>query len=70
MGPAGVPATVVSQLNRDVSRLLADPKIREQLAKGGAEVPNDTSTAVFGKLMATEYDRYARLVKETGMKGQ
>ena len=70
MGPAGVPKVVITQLERDIAKLLRDPKIRESLARGGAEVPNDTSTAAFTKLMQTEYDRYVRLVKEGGLKGQ
>ena len=68
MGPAGVPKTVVRQLEADIGKLLRDPKIREALAKGGAEVPNDTSTAAFAKLMQVEYERYVRLVKEAGLK--
>ena len=70
MGPAGVPKTVIKQLENDFAKLLRDPKIRESLARGGAEVPNDTSTAAFTKLMQTEYDRYVRLVKEAGLKAQ
>ena len=70
VGPTGVPASVVKKLSADITRLVSDPKMREQLARGGAEVPNDTSTATFAKLMQTEYERYTRLVRETGMKGQ
>ena len=70
VGPAGVPKAVVTQLEADLTRLLREPKIREALARGGAEVPNDTSSATFAKLMQTEYERYARLVKETGLTAQ
>ena len=70
MGPAGVPKTVITQLETDIAKLLRDPKIRESLAKGGAEVPNDTSSAAFGKLMQVEYERYAKLVNEAGLKAQ
>ena len=70
VGPTGVSASVVKKLSADITRLVSDPKMREQLARGGAEVPNDTSTATFAKLMQTEYERYTRLVRETGMKGQ
>jgi tripartite-type tricarboxylate transporter receptor subunit TctC len=70
MGPLGVPNAAVVKLQADIATLLRDPKIRDSLAKGGAEVPSDTSTAAFGKLMQVEYDRYARLVKEAGLKAQ
>jgi len=70
VGPAGVPNAIVTQVHGDIAKLLRDPKIRESLARGGAEIPNDTSTATFAKLMQTEYDRYARLVKDAGLKAQ
>jgi tripartite-type tricarboxylate transporter receptor subunit TctC len=70
MGPAGVPKDVVRKLEADLTKLLRDSKMRELLARGGAEVPNDTSTAAFAKLIQVEYDRYARLVKEAGLKAQ
>ncbi len=70
VGPLGTPASVVKQLNADLSQLLAQPKMRELLLRGGAEVPADTSTAAFAKLMQTEYDRYTKLVKESGLKAQ
>ncbi len=68
VGPVGVPNVIVTQLHDDIARLLRDAKIREALAKGGAEIPNDTTPAAFGKLMQVEYDRYVRLVKEAGLK--
>jgi tripartite-type tricarboxylate transporter receptor subunit TctC len=70
VGPKGTPATVVNKLSTDIGRLLAEPAMRAQLAKGGAEVPADTSAATFARLMQSEYERYVKLVKETGMKGQ
>jgi tripartite-type tricarboxylate transporter receptor subunit TctC len=70
VGPAGIPKPVVDKLHGDIAKLLRDPKIRESLARGGADVPNDTSSAAFGKLMQVEYERYVRLVKETGLTSQ
>lgn len=70
VGPAGVPKNIVTQLHGDIDKLLRDAKIREALARGGAEVPSDTTPATFGKLMQTEYERYIRLVKEAGLTAQ
>jgi tripartite-type tricarboxylate transporter receptor subunit TctC len=70
VGPAGVPAGGVKKLSADITALVGQARVRDQLAKGGADVPNDTSTATFAKLLASEYERYARLVKEAGLKGQ
>ncbi len=68
VGPAGVPNAIITQLHGDIARLLRDVKIREALARGGADVPNDSSPAAFGKLMQIEYERYVRLVKEAGLR--
>ncbi len=68
IAPVGVPAAIVTQVQIDIAKLLREPKIRELLSRGGAEIPNDTSAAAFGKLMQSEYDRYARLVKEAGLR--
>ena len=70
VGPAGMPNRVIVQLQADIEKLLREPKIRESLARGGAEVPNDTSAAAFAKLMWAEYERYVRLVKEAGLTAQ
>jgi tripartite-type tricarboxylate transporter receptor subunit TctC len=70
VGPAGMTNRVIAQLQADIGKLLREPKIRDSLARGGAEVPNDTSAAAFAKLLQAEYERYVRLVKETGLKGQ
>src|SRR5689334_4528454 len=70
VGPTGMPRPIISKVHSDIDKLLKDAKIREAFAKGGAEIPNDTTPASFGKLMQAEYDRYVRLVKEAGLKGQ
>lgn len=70
VGPAGLPREIVTKVYGDVDKLLRDPKLREAFARGGAEIPNDTTPATFAKLMQTEYDRYVKLVKEAGLKAQ
>ena len=36
VGPQGMPVAIVKQLSADISKLVREPKIREQLARGGA----------------------------------
>lgn len=67
VGPAGIPRNVVTKLDGDISRLLREPKVRETLARGGADVPNDTSAATFANLLQSEYERFIRLVKDAGL---
>jgi tripartite-type tricarboxylate transporter receptor subunit TctC len=68
-GPAGMPAEVVDKISKDVNRALADPGVRERLAKLG----NDTlsmSPAEFGQFVRREVEDYARVIKASGIKPQ
>ena len=66
MKPAGVPQAVVCKLKADIEKLRQEPKLRETLARGGADASTDTSTATFARLLQSEYNRHLRLVKEAG----
>lgn len=68
-GPAGMPADVVSQINRDMNRALAVAEVRERLAKLG----NDTMSMTpqeFSGFVRKEIADYARIVKAAGIKPQ
>jgi tripartite-type tricarboxylate transporter receptor subunit TctC len=68
-GPAGMPAEVVDKISKDVNRALADPGVRERLAKLG----NDTmsmSPAQFSQFVRREVEDYARIIKAAGIKAQ
>ena len=68
VGPAGLPRDVVRKLAADVGRIVRDPKTREAFARQGAEPAAETTPESFAKLMQTEYERYARLVKDADLK--
>jgi len=68
-GPAGMPADVVDKISKDVRRALADPGVRERLAKLG----NDTmslSPVEFGQFVRREIEDYGRIIKAAGIKAQ
>jgi len=68
-GPAGTPAEVVDKISKDVHRALADPGVRERLAKLG----NDTmsmSPPEFSQFVRREVEDYARIIKAAGIKPQ
>lgn len=67
LGPAGTPAADISRVNAAVARLLKDPVILERLDKQGIE-PLAMSNADFAKLLATDYERMAQVVKASGAK--
>jgi tripartite-type tricarboxylate transporter receptor subunit TctC len=65
--PKETPAEIVVRLNREINAGLADPKIKARLADlGGA--PLVGSAADFGKLLADETEKWARVVKFSGAK--
>jgi tripartite-type tricarboxylate transporter receptor subunit TctC len=68
-GPAGMPAALVDKINADVRRALAEPKVRETLAKLGNETM-DMSHADFAKFVRSEIDDYARVLTAAGIKPQ
>jgi tripartite-type tricarboxylate transporter receptor subunit TctC len=65
--PRNTPAEVVDKLNMAVNAVLADPKTKERLADFGS-VPWAMTPTEFGRLLASETDKWAKVVKFAGMK--
>src|SRR6195256_2644082 len=65
--PKGTPAEIVEKLNREISTILADPAINARLLELGS-VPSAGSSADFAKLVAEETEKWAKVVKFTGLK--
>jgi tripartite-type tricarboxylate transporter receptor subunit TctC len=65
--PRNTPAEIVDRLNKEINAGLADPKIREQLvALGGTVLAG--SPADFGKLIAEETEKWAKVIRAAGIK--
>jgi tripartite-type tricarboxylate transporter receptor subunit TctC len=65
--PKNTPAEVVGRLNKEINTILADPKIKAQFFELGATV-FASSPADFGKLIAEETEKWAKVVKATGIR--
>ena len=65
--PAGTPADVVRRLNGATAKVLAVPAVQERLAPQGLEVASG-SPEEFARLYRSDYEKYARLVKELGIR--
>jgi tripartite-type tricarboxylate transporter receptor subunit TctC len=64
--PKGTPPEIVDKLNKEVNAGLADPKIKARLAElGGMLTPG--TPAEFGKLVADETDKWAKVIKTGGV---
>jgi len=63
--PSNTPAEIVDRLNQEVNAALADPKIKARLAGLGSSVFS-SSSADFGKFVAAETEKWAKVVKFSG----
>jgi tripartite-type tricarboxylate transporter receptor subunit TctC len=65
--PKGTPPEIVATLNSAVNAVLADPKLQARMAELGGE-PMPMTPAEFGKLVADETEKWAKVVKFSGAK--
>lgn len=66
VGPAGMPATVVKQLNETLASVLKAPDLREKLSVEAVE-PIVMSPEQFGEFIKTDIARWTRLAKARGI---
>jgi tripartite-type tricarboxylate transporter receptor subunit TctC len=65
--PRNTPPEIINMLNKEINDGLADPKLRARLADlGGTVIPS--SPAEFGKFVADETEKWAKVVKFAGIK--
>ena len=62
LAPAGTPADVVQKINADVATVLKLPAVRERFAARGLE-PAHSSPAEFRRLLESEIDKYATVIR-------
>jgi tripartite-type tricarboxylate transporter receptor subunit TctC len=67
LGAAGTPRDVVTKLNAEVARILNTAEMKEMLAKQGTEVRAGAPEAL-GAFIASEKARWAKVVKDNGIK--
>jgi tripartite-type tricarboxylate transporter receptor subunit TctC len=64
--PKGTPASIVDKINKSVNEALADPKVKGSLAALGG-VPILGTADDFGKVMASETEKWAKAVRFAGV---
>ena len=63
--PQGTPREIIDKLNKQVNAALADPAMQAKLAElGGSLIPGTPED--FGKLIAEETEKWAKVVKASG----
>lgn len=63
--PKGAPVEAINRMNAAINSALADPKMQARLAElGGVPIPG--TPADFGKVIASETEKWAKVVKASG----
>jgi len=67
--PSGTPAEIIGKLNKEINSTLADPTFKARLADVGGSALSG-SPADFGKLIADETEKWAKVIKSAGIKAE
>ncbi len=67
LAPAGTPPALVGKISQDVRTALADPRVKQMLIDQGA-VPAGSTPEAFASLIARDTTRYAKLIRDLGIK--
>ena len=66
--PKGTPAAVIETLNKRINAGLADATIKQRFADIAADLPPPMTPAAFGKMMADDAAKWAKVIKFAGIK--
>ena len=67
--PKNTPAAIINTLNEALNAALADPGIKARIVDLGGEILGG-SPAAFGKFVADEVEKWAKVIKFAGLKAQ
>jgi len=67
--PKNTPTEIVDKLNKEINAAIADPGMKARLAALGGE-PLPGTPAEFGKLIAEETEKWAKVVRTAGLKAE
>jgi tripartite-type tricarboxylate transporter receptor subunit TctC len=67
LAPAGTPPEIVNRLNAEINAALKSPEVEKKLVALGAELDPGTPQA-FGKFLEADMARWAKVIKQAGIK--
>lgn len=65
--PISTPPAVIGKLNQEINASLAEPRIKARLAELGA-IPMPLSPAAYGKLIADDTEKWAKVIRAANIK--
>jgi tripartite-type tricarboxylate transporter receptor subunit TctC len=69
VAPVGTPQAIIDKLNTELEAVQKSPDVQKQFAAEGGE-PVPMKPAVFGAFMASEMDKWGKVVKQGGIKAE
>ncbi|WP_081682138.1 Bug family tripartite tricarboxylate transporter substrate binding protein [Pseudacidovorax intermedius] len=69
VAPAGTPGPVVTKVHEELRRVVQLPEVREALDRLGF-VHEDRDLAAFNAFLRADHDKWARLIREAGIKAE
>ena len=67
VGPGGMDSALVGRLNKEMVRILGLPEVKDRLAAQSISA-NATTPAAFAAYMASEGGKWAKLIKDAGIR--
>jgi tripartite-type tricarboxylate transporter receptor subunit TctC len=69
VGPAKIPSAIVTRLNRELTRIIAIPDIRDRLSAQGMD-PSSMTPQAFSAYIDSEIGKWARVIKAAHVKAE
>lgn len=69
IGPANMPRPIVTRLHAEMIKILHEPQVRERIVADGSE-PVGSTPEDFRQFMLADLAKWAKVVKESGMKAE
>lgn len=68
LAPAGTPREIITKLHAGVVRALQEPEVKKRFIDDGGEATPSSSPEEFGALIRSELAKWAKVVKDAGVK--
>ncbi|WP_042877462.1 Bug family tripartite tricarboxylate transporter substrate binding protein [Cupriavidus necator] len=68
-GPKGMPADLTARLNREINAVMSLPEVKAKMNAIGVETATSTPQQ-FSTILHRDADRYGKLIRELGIKGE
>jgi tripartite-type tricarboxylate transporter receptor subunit TctC len=68
VAPAGTPKVLIDRIAAEIGRAVAHPDVKNRLTAMGMEATAESSPEAFGTLFRGEYARWARVIREAGIR--